>query len=422
MRSAAFIVVSGFSGWMTFLGETSAAGALTTMAGGRLAFDSNVFLQEQVPLAAGQTQVMAPAEEDAWITQASAGVTAVWTRSERLRAEGTYSVDRFVFHPHSEESHTDHRLVASIRVEGEGWSGEAKAQGWVVDGSEEAPVYNCLGGAPAIGGEPVRSRRAQSVAKSSGRLRHDPSPEVFVRGTYGIQVQDFQTLHRSSPYGYVNYTDRRELGVGAEMGRTVWADWYAVGAFRLGEQRQADVLGVPLNYSNTFRRVLVGLETRGKGPIRLAVLAGPDYRHYGASVRPGFERRQREAFWELDAGWTIGPRVSLAATSKRYAWLGSGGRAGLLEDVHELQARWSPLKSLTLSPSFRWHEGDTRQYASAPRHDRIYTVAMQSSYTPNRHVRWEAGVIHDWSVSCVPATPAREYSRWQVFSGLAGQW
>jgi hypothetical protein len=116
--------------------------------------DDNIFLQDRAPLAAGATQAALPADAGALIEAIGANLGLAWKPQPALALEAAYAPMRFNFSRHASENHTDHRLTASLTGAAAGWSYGLKTQNLFTQGSADSPVFNRLGGAPAIGAEP----------------------------------------------------------------------------------------------------------------------------------------------------------------------------------------------------------------------------------------------------------------------------
>ncbi|HVU32874.1 MAG TPA: hypothetical protein VHE61_05530 [Opitutaceae bacterium] len=406
------------------LGATVARAApvVSTAATGRLLYDTNLYLQDPAPLAPGQTRPALPANEADEAFDVLASVGFAWHPADGPSLELTYAPERVQYWHHDTEDHTDHTLTLAGSGKAAGWTGTFSTRYLYTDGSNESPIFNGLGGAPAIGGEPVRARRAQAISRASGQVSH-PLGAGFVRGVFSVFNQQFHTVERNVP-GYVNYADRDETSAGLDLGQPIAGSPLAfVVAGRAGFQRQANVLGVPLNYSNTFTRWLGGLEGSLGPTLKLAFLAGPEIHHYGDSVRSDYVREQRTTYAEGSCTWTPSRADTVTLTGKRYLWLPSGGRGAYAESVvdltwkRKLSAQWSG------SVGANFHDGDTSHFKGpTARHDSIYTGNASLSRSFSHGNRVELGIMHDRGVTFVPDTPARNYTRWIESVSVSHAW
>ncbi len=399
----------------------SAAPAIGTSLSVKLLADDNLYLQNPAPLIAGETIVGSPSNEFATGVDLGAVLTAGWKRRASDSIELGYAPDVVRYPGHASEDHTDHVLTANAATAGSGWSAEIKTRVAAIDGGTDAPIYNALGGTPAIGGEPVRARRAQSIVRVAGKIFRD-APAGFVRGVFAASDQDFRVRERAI-VGYCNYADRSEDSAGLEGGWRAWRNVALVASARVGRQRQQNILGAPINFSNTFTRWLAGVEGSPLPALKLAALFGPDIRHYGTSVRSGFSREQRTTYGEASATWTPTKTDTVALTAKRYLWLSSGGRGAYADLVLNLSWRRRMGTGWSASVAGNYHEGDTGHFNPwSPRHDRICTGTLGIGRAFAANTRVDLEFIGDWATSLVPNTPARAYQRSIVTLGVARRW
>ncbi len=405
---------------LTVLPLAAAAPVVSTSATARAFHDSNLFLQQPMPLAAGQTTDGTPRSEDALGLDASVALAAVWKVPGRT-AELSYTPQIFRYVDHASENHTDHALAAGFATVGGPWSADVKGRLLYVDGSRVAPVFNGLGGSPAMGGEPVRGRREQSILRASGKVAR-AWERGFARGIFSSFDQRFHTSQATGT-GYCNYADRNETSVGAEVGWTQRARWTWIGAVRAGYQRQADVLGVATNYSNDFVRYLAGFEFNAASTLKLSVLAGRDSRRFGESCRAGYDRSTTTGYGEIAATWTPTKQDTATLSGKRYLWMPGTGRGMYVDSLVELgwKRKWSAV--WTTGVTGRLHAGDTSHFnAWAPRRDRIYTAGAVASRTCANGLRVDLELTRDIAVSILDRTPGREYTRTIVAMGVGRTW
>lgn len=387
----------------------------------RVLYDSNLFLQDAAPLAPGQTAAALPFREGAVGLDTTLALAAKWRPAEKASAEVGYAPELIRYAEHHSESHFDHALTAGFIAANGGWSTDWKARYLYVAGSDESPLFTGLGGTPAIGGEPVRARRTQAITRLAGKIVRTTGP-AFTRVVVSVFDQQFHTRELNLA-GYCNYADRDESCIGLETGlRSKAGVAFVVGA-RTGFQRQANVLGVPLNYSNTFTRWLAGVEGNLTPTLKLSFLAGPDIRHFGESVRTGFAREQRTGYAETAATWTPTKTDTIALTGKHYLWFSSAGRGAYADTVVDLSYKRIWAKTWTAGAAANYHEGNTSHFNPwAPRRDRIYTTTATVGHSIDAQTRIEGELMHDWSGSLVPNTPAREYTRWIASVSLVRTW
>jgi hypothetical protein len=403
-------LVFGFVLWSTAVGLAGAP-TVNTSASVRVLHDTNLFLQNPGPLAAGQTSPASPARESATAATAAVRVGVAFTTATKTTLDLGYAPEIWRYFAHGSENHTDHLFTLGSGFGVGEWTGDAKVRYLYTVGSDAAPAFNEIGGGPAIGGEPVRARRSQSIGRLNAKLTRNYDLGFF-RLVSAVLEQDFRTATRTTS-GYCNYADREESSIGVEGGWRVTRPVAAVAAVRLGEQRQADILGVPLNYSNTFARWLAGVEASPTPSLRLSLLAGPDIRHFGRSVRPGFSREQRTGYGEGSASWNVSSADTLTATAKNYLWVLGGGRGVYVDTAFDLVWKhlFAPAWSGVVGGNY--HDGTSGRFMpAAPRHDQIYTETVGVSHALSHGLRVDLEVMHDQGVSLVTNMPGREYNRW----------
>ncbi|HEY8994415.1 MAG TPA: hypothetical protein VIM71_07135 [Lacunisphaera sp.] len=413
-----FLLLVPFTG-TTRAADSRPAGTIATSF--KLLVDTNVYLQSDAALAAGQTTPSLPA--DASDTVAVAGVNLGWNgqAAAGLKAEASYAPEFVRYLHYRKESYTNHRFALNVSGKIGDWALEAKNSVLYTDGAKEPLVFNRLGGGPALGGEPVRARRAQTITKAGWRLSH-PVSGGFVRGVFTLLDQDFHVREKTTA-GCANYADRREWYAGAEAGWWVRPGFAAIGAVRAGQQTQADLLGVHLNYANTFTRWLVGVEGSPRSNLKLNLLAGPDVRRYGSAVRAGFDREQTTTAIESSAVWTASKTDTLTLGLRRWQWLNGSGRAAYLDLSIDAGWKHTLAPGWTFATAANLHRGScTRYNPGSPRDDLIYTGNVSVTHTLSPGTTLEAGVMHDWSDSRVINAPSREYSRWIVSAGWSRIW
>ena len=291
-----------------------------------------------------------------------------------------------------------------------------------VDGSSVAPVYNEQGGVPAIGGEPVRSRHAQTVVNASGSTLWCPAGALRLRAQFAALNQDFHTLHNGTTVGYANYVDRGQAVAGVDAGRVLWGDVTVWTSLRAGRQWEANLLGRVDNFTNTILRPLVGLEGTVAPKLRVTVWAGPDYRHFTAERHAGTDAERVTPFFESSVAWSPTAADNVTLGAREQLWLGTGGRSAYREFRGD--AAWTHRLSAVLDTALRFNtqHGNFAGLTANPRNDSIFSAAVALGEQVTRAVRLEAGLTREWSQSRLPATAGRAYTRWLGSLGAARTW
>jgi len=162
----------------------------------------------------------------------------------------------------------------------------------VIDGDNEGLIFGGPGGAPAIGGVPLRNRRDQFVYKGNIRFTLS-SGKWFVRPLATGYVHDFWTkqyLAAERP-GYENYIDRAEGVGGVDVGREICENTRFYLSYRYGYQFQGNLRNIARHSDNHINRILFGLEGSPAPWLKLDILLGPDIRDMSYDPDPHKERR-----------------------------------------------------------------------------------------------------------------------------------
>lgn len=408
----------------TPLAAGAAGWSATARTDVRAIYDRNVFLQEEVPLMSGQTVRGTPAcaADIELVAGASATVSHKAAASGSVAAELSYAFEWHDFDSYHGESHRDHRLVAGVQATPGAWEYEGKINVFHVDGSADSPVYNGMGGVPALGGEPVRSRRAQTVVNASASALWHDAGALRLRGTASVLNQDFHTRHAAGPMGYANYVDRGQLLAGVDAGRALSSNVTAWASLRAGRQWQANLLGRPENFSNTLVRPLLGLEGRITPTLRVSAWAGPDYRRFTGERRAGTDAARTLPFFDVAAAWKPTPDDSVTLSGRQQLWLGSGGRSAYREI--KADAAWNHRFSTTTDAGLRFGvlHGNFAGYTAAARHETVFVAGAMLGRALTHRLRIEMAVTREWAETEVAATPARAYVRWLGAVGATLTW
>lgn len=386
----------------------------------RIGYDDNLFLQDPAPLLPGVTNAV-PARAGSWLTRASLALATTWRPSRDVQLNVAYSPEIVRHDAYTSEDHDNHRLDLNLRARAGRWSHQLDGNVHFVDGSDVSPTYGRAGGGPAIGGVGVRSRREQLNTKLAGRSSRNFG-DALVRVSADMVANDYRTSHQNTGIvpGYANYLDRSEWSAGADVGRSIHPGFAWLAGFRGGEQHQSRLLGVAHDYDNTLARILVGLEGAPKENLSVRLLVGPDFRHYGGAVAPGFDRTRTTRYLEASASWTATPTDTFSFVAKDYLWLSAGGpcayqhTAANLRWTRTFNTRWSAALAADVQV------GDSRDYAPSPgnRLDWIYTATASVARNLSARTRLDFELTREWSDSAIAHTPGREFTRWFASLGV----
>lgn len=392
--------------------------------GARVSFDSNVFLQDGGAPAPGASSPGEPARAESLTGTLSAGVGIASPEFSLGRFGADYRVELVHFDDYASENHDNHRLGVSLTGARGAWRWELGGSVLFTDGSDEAPVFRRLGGGPAIGGEPVRARRDQTVGRASLRITH-AGKRGWWRALANGLYQNFDTNFNPAA-GCSPYVDRGESTAGIEFGREVKPGLALVAGARAGVQTQADRPPTDnLNSSNTILRVLAGVEGHATGTLKLDLRAGPDFRRFGDDLPAGMERDVVAPYGELAATWTPTAADSIVATGKYSLWLSSAGRGAYEDSAWSLVWKHRFDSRLTGRAGARLATGDSGGYAypgAAPFRDVIYGGTLGADYRLGENSLLTLDLTHDRGESRLPDRPGREYKRLQVGLGVTRTW
>ena len=168
-----------------------------------------------------------------------------------------------------------------------------------IDGSTTGPTFARPDDIPAIGGIPLRDRRAAFIFRNGFRLT-EPVGKWFFRPVATAYIHDFkteqlyQTPAQKTLFSYENYVDRQDVSGGLDVGYEVVKKTYLVAGFRYGRQDQYTLPGaggttLHSPYDNGYQRILAGVEGSPVSWLKLAVLAGPDIRQFDSGTPAGFD-------------------------------------------------------------------------------------------------------------------------------------
>lgn len=375
------------------------------------AFDGNVYLQD----------IGDDARRGSMVTSVTPGLSVGYARGPAFRSAFTYAPEIVRFHSYSKESHVAHRA-------GLNFSGVSGKTAWEltnalvrIDGSNQGPIFD-VGNAcdiPAIGGIPLRDRRDAVILRNGFRVTHTMG-RWFVRPSFTSYVHDFRTEQRARTgawAGYENYVDRWEVNGGLDVGYAVADKTWVVLGHRYGHQHQGTLLGRESLYSNSYNRVLAGVEGAPAKWLRLGILAGPDIRNFKQQVA-GFD--PHELLWFINGSVSVlpGKADTVTVTLSRFEQPAFSSQCVYEDIVYDFTWRRQIGKRLTSAAGFRIYGGDWQ--APINREDWVYTPGASLSYAFHKRLTAEVAWSHDTARSNVPFTTGREFTRPMFTIGVRG--
>ncbi len=362
-------------------------------------WDGDLFLQDSGPLA----------NQSSFITRAVMGLEwepLAGTPGKKAPLQIGYSFGHAEFWDESSENNWTHtlKLAANGTLGSAPWT--VKSNFKLVDGNSETPIYLGCGGAPSFGGVEIMARRDGFTWTGSGDIQFG-TPFGFVRPLGYWKWNNYMTRQQEIA-GYLNYTDRSDTGGGVDLGFALSEKAHFVLGYRAGYQWEDEILDDPIQYSNTYQRILAGVEGE-VGPVKMKLLAGPDFRSFGGGTAPGFDRGELLWFIDGELSATIGKADTLKLTLARFEQPGFCGRSIYEDILHGLSWRHKFGERVTSELGVQAHAADFQ--APTTREDWIFTLnaALEWRLTDNTTIRafWQA----DDGQSMVPNTPSREYQR-----------
>lgn len=379
-------------------------------------YDSNVYLQDVQPNRMLVPQAAEPFQES-FVTSITPKLGLTWKPSTSFAANLAYTPEVVFYHSASDENYVAHRGQVNCNgtVAGVTWN-VANAL-MLVDGSGEGLYFGGPGGAPAIGGIPIRDRRDQFVyrGKVSAMITRG---KLFLRPVFSAYVHDFQTQQKAAATnpGYENYVDRSEVCVGADVGWQLTERTRVFVGYRYGKEIQGRLVGSTNHYDAVYDRPLAGIEGQPVEWLKVSFSVGPDIHHTTGVPAAGFERNYTTVWADGVVTFLLSGRDELALTWKQNTQPAFAS-CSVYDDItydalftHRFEKHWSA------SGGFRAYGGEWM--APTLRDDWIYTVSAKLVYVHDAHWSSELGYSYDWAESHVPNTAGREFTRHLGFLGI----
>lgn len=400
------ILVAGIPGWVAAADSNWTFTADLTL---KETFDSNVFLQDAEPDRTLVPQAVSPFQES-FVTSITPKLALGWKPSAAFKADLSYAPEAAFYHAEPSEDYLAHRVGLNLKgkLADVPWD-FANALTWV-DGSDRGLYFGAPGGAPAIGGVPIRDRRDQFVYR--GKLSATVTRgKWFLRPVMTGYEHDFQTVQLAAATnpGYENYVDRSEVGGGADVGwQAAGETWIFVG-YRYGKEVQGRLVGSPYHYDATYNRPLVGVEGQPARWVKLGVSVGMDFHETTGQPAPGFDPNYESLWADAVATLLLSPSDTLVLTWRQNTQPAFASSSVYADIVYEalFTHRFNPHWSAGLGG--RAYGGDW--LSPVARDDWIFTLSGKVAYVHDAHWSGEVGYSYDNAVSQVPNTPGREFTR-----------
>ena len=393
-------------------------------------FDSNIYLQDNKPIPFNVLQAEAAglhpveANKGSFVTTVTPKVGLDYKPSAAFNLSAAYAPEAAFYHSAPSENYVTHRGTLNFNGAIENTSWELLNTATYIDGSTVGPTFARPDDIPAIGGIPLRDRRAAFIFRNSFRLTQEVG-NWFFRPVASSYIHDFKTdqhyltAAQKALFSYENYVDRQEISGGLDIGYDVGKKTFLVVGYRYGRQDQFTLPGaggttLHSTYGNAYHRILFGVEGSPASWLKLAVLAGPDIRQFDSGTPAGFDRNKLLYYW--DASVTVLPdkNDTLTLKSTRYEQPAFSSFSMYQDIKTDLSWRHKFNDQFSTQIGFTLYVGDWEKPVN--RDDWIYTPNATADYAFNKHLSAELAYSYDWVDSKVPArveqyTSSHEFTR-----------
>lgn len=384
----------------------------------RETYDSNVYLQDYEPSPLVPDAVL-PFQES-FITTVTPKVGFAYKPGLGFNVSGSYAPEAAFYHSESTEDYVAHRLALLFNGVVGKVTWQMQNSVTYIDGSEEGLTFGAPGGAPAIGGIPIRDRREALIYRNSFAAFHKHG-NWFFRPAVSSYIHDFRTELRNPaqfPF-YQNYVDRNDFNLGVDAGYKAFKEGYVFLAYRCGWQHENELPpGNVYDYSNDYQRLLAGFEGKVTDWFKFNLFIGPDWRNFNHRTPPGFDPDPVKLYIDGNAVFTLSKSDTVILTVKQFEQPAFGTPSAYEDITYDIVWRRRLSEQFAMGVGFRAYGGDWE--APVRREDWIYTPSANLSYTHNRHFGAELAYSYDWVDSEVPNTQGREFTRHLVW--LAVKW
>ena len=398
-------------------------------------FDSNVYLQDNTPnaanVAAAQAAGLKPVEANkgSFVTTILPKVGLDYKPCSGFKLSLGYAPEIVFFHSTPDEDYVTHRVLFNFGGKLGDATWELLNTATYIDGSKEGPTFARPDDIPAIGGIPLRDRRAAFIFRNGFRLT-EPVGKWFFRPVATSYIHDFKTeqLYQASKaqFSYENYVDRQDINGGLDVGYDIGKKNYLVAGYRYGRQDQFTLPGAGGTtlyspYGNAYHRILAGFEGSPASWLKLAVLGGPDIRNWDSATPAGFNRNGLRYYWDASATLLPTGNDTVTLKSTRYEQPAFSSFSMYEDTKTDLAWRHKFDDQFSAQFGFTLYVGDWEKPVT--RDDWIYTPNAGLTYNLNQHLSADLAYSYDWVDSKVsageePLTNSHEFTRHLVSLAL----
>jgi hypothetical protein len=391
-------------------------------------YDSNIYLQDNAPTAANVAAARAAgfrpveANKGSMVTTLTPKVGLDYKPGAAFNLSAAYSPEIALYTSAEDEDYVTHRGTLNFNGQVDQTAWELLNTATYIQGSRQGPTFARPDDIPAIGGIPLRDRRAAFIFRNGFRLTQTVG-DWFFRPVASAYIHDFQTDQHyqasKTQFSYENYVDRQEISGGLDVGYDVGRKTFLVAGYRYGRQDQFTLPGaggttLHSTYGNAFHRILLGVEGSPASWLKLAVLAGPDIRRFDSGTPAGFNRNNMLVYWDASATVLPDQCDTLTLKSTRYEQPAFSSFSMYQDIKTDLAWRHKFNDQFSAQIGFTLYIGDWQQPVN--RDDWIYTPSAALDYNFNKHLSTELSYSYDWVDSKVPAsveplTDSHEFTR-----------
>jgi len=394
------------------------------------AYDDNIYLQDNAPdpanVAAAEAAGFKPVEANkgSFITSILPKLGMDYKPSPWFNLSLGYAPEIAFYHSAPSEDYVTHRVPFNFSGKLGDATWELVNMATYIDGTKTGPTFARPDDIPAIGGIPIRDRRAAFIFRNGFRLI-EPVGKWFFRPMAASYIHDFktdqhyQTAAEKAMYSYENYVDRQDISGGLDVGYEVAKKTYLIAGYRYGRQDQFTLPGAGGTtlyspYGNAYHRILLGAEGSPVSWLKLAVLGGPDIRQWDSTTPAGFDRTGLRYYW--DASATVLPTKCDTVTLKSVSYEQPAFSSFSMYQDTKTDLAWKHKFSdqFITTLGFTLYIGDWEKPVN--RDDWIYTPSAGLTYNYNKHLSAECNYSYDWvdskvSASVEPLTNSHEFTR-----------
>ena len=391
-------------------------------------YDSNVYLQDNAPnpnyAAAAQAAGFRPVEANkgSFVTTITPKFGLDYKPSAAFNLSAGYSPEVALYTSAEDEDNITHRGTLNFNGAVENTTWELLNAATYIQGSRQGPTFARPDDIPAIGGIPLRDRRAAFIFKNGFRLTQTVGGWFF-RPVASFYLHDFLTDQRyqasKTQFSYENYVDRQDVSGGLDIGYKAIKDTYLVAGYRYGRQYQFTLPGASgatlhSTFGNDYQRILLGVEGTPASWLKLAVLAGPDIRQFDPGTPAGFNRNNLLVYWDASVTALPDKNDTVTLKSTRYEQPAFSSFSMYQDIKTDLSWRHKFNDQFSGQLGFTLYVGDWE--LPTHRDDWIYTPSTGLTYNYNKHLSTELSYSYDWVDSKVPAsveplTNSHEFTR-----------